>query len=330
MSYYQIEEPIVEPILLEEAKNHLRLSPDFTDDDILISTLIKGVRAEAEAKTGGRVFPETLWEWIPEGGIPGIANTEIPVSPVCEIAGIYDLDKLDDDGNPELIPESMYIFRKSSLAPNGRPMFATITPVHDEGFANVKVVVKAGWPNRSEIRYKRYEGSPVLESGKTTYTHNSITLQFDRPVSGEITPKSFHVEVDGEYWDVFDANCINGRVQVLFDSGLELFEGSHIMLSYQAGFLKDEDDNYVAPIHREMLPVIAEFTEEHEPFVEKQQETIYVSSVPNIVKSWMLVRIATLYQQRSEIAIQAGKTSNSFFPRDFVGGLLDSYRLERV
>ena len=330
MSYYQIEEPIVEPILLEEAKNHLRLSPDFTDDDALIQSLIKGVRAEAEAKTGGRIFPETLWEWVPEGGIPGIANTEIPVSPVREIVGVYDLNTLNDEGEPELIPPSQYIFRKSSLAPNGRPMFATITPVQDTGFSNVKVIVKAGWPNKSETRYKRYEGSPVLEVEKTTYTHNSITLQFNRPVSGEITPKSFTVEVNGGYWDVLDANCINGRVQILFDSIAELTEGSNVTLTYQAGFLKDEDDNYVAPILREMLPDVGEYSEEHEPFPAKEVEEINISTVPNIIKSWMLVRIATIYQQRSEIAIQAGKTSNSFFPRDFVGGLLDAYRLERV
>ena len=64
---YELSEPVVEPVSLEEAKNHLRLSRDFTDDDELLKMLISMARMDAEAKTGGRVFPAREWEWVPEG-----------------------------------------------------------------------------------------------------------------------------------------------------------------------------------------------------------------------------------------------------------------------
>ena len=63
---YEISEPVVEPVSLEEAKNHLRVSSDFTDDDALIRTLIRMARIDAEAKTGGRIFPTREFEWLPD------------------------------------------------------------------------------------------------------------------------------------------------------------------------------------------------------------------------------------------------------------------------
>jgi hypothetical protein len=77
----------------------------------------------------------------------------------------------------------------------------------------------------------------------------------------------------------------------------------------------------IPPVDFEIPPVAL-------PAVAKDDLTI--STVPSIVKSWMLVRISTLYQQRSEIAIQAGKTSNAFFPRPFINGMLDAYTVERA
>lgn len=315
---YEVSEPIVEPVSLEEAKNHLRLSRDFTDDDELLKTLVTMARMDAEAKTGGRVFPAREWEWVPEGVMSAGATYEIPVSPALSIKA-YNIED-----NAE-IPSESFRFVKSSLAPHGAPLFAKVIPAVD--LENVKFVVEAGWPNKSEERDKIYSTPPKFMPAHTVYTENSIAIQFDRAVFGDIDSRSFTVLVDDDYVDVYDVDIDAGRV--LIHTNTTLSEDAKVELSYTSGFLKDRDDNYVMPIMKEVLPPVA-FGKTPVEIPASEKETVSVSSVPAIVKSWILVRVSTLYQQRSEIAIQAGKTSNAFFPRPFINGMLDAYTIERA
>ena len=83
------------------------------------------------------------------------------------------------------------------------------------------------------------------------------------------------------------------------------------------------------PIMKEVLPPVV-FDTASPAIPPTEKETLSISTVPAIVKSWILVRVSTLYQQRSEIAIQAGKTSNAFFPRPFINGMLDAYTIEKA
>lgn len=315
---YEISEPIVEPVMLEEAKNHLRLSRDFTDDDELIKTLITMARMDAEAKTGGRVFPMREWEWIPADILSAGGVYEVPVSPALNIKAYN-----REDGTE--IPLKDYRFIKSSLAPHGAPLFAKIIPLVD--LENVRFVIEAGWPNKNEERDVVYSTPPKFLPENTVYTENSFTLQFDRAVSGEVDSRSFTVIVDGDYVDVYDVDTDAGKVTVHINSSFT--EGSEVEISYTSGFLKDKDDNYVMPILKEVLPVVA-FGKDAPAIPATEKETISISTTPAIVKSWILVRVSTLYQQRSEIAIQAGKTSNAFFPRPFINGMLDAYTIERA
>lgn len=315
---YEISEPVVEPVTLEEAKNHLRLSRDFTDDDELIKTLITMARMDAETKTGGRVFPAREWEWIPDDVMSAGGVYEVPVSPALNIKAYN-----REDGSE--IPSKDYRFVKSSLAPHGAPLFAKLTPLVD--IENVRFVIEAGWPNKNEERDVIYSTPPKFLPDNTVYTENSFTIQFDRAVSGEVDSRSFTVIVDGDYVDVYDVDIDSGKVTIHINSTLS--EEAKVEFSYTSGFLKDKDDNYVMPIMKEVLPsVIFGKTPSAIPVTVK--ETISVSTVPAIVKSWILVRVSTLYQQRSEIAIQAGKTSNAFFPRPFINGMLDAYTVERA
>lgn len=315
---YEISEPIVEPVMLEEAKNHLRLSRDFTDDDELIKTLITMARMDAEAKTGGRVFPAREWEWIPEGVMSAGGVYEVPVTPALNIK-VYNRE----DGTE--IPLKDYRFIKSSLAPHGAPLFAKFIPLVD--LENVRFVIEAGWPNKNEERDVVYSTPPKFLPENTVYTENSFTIQFDRAVSGEVDSRSFTVIVDGDYVDVYDVDTDAGKVTIHINS--TLIEGSEVDVSYTSGFLKDKDDNYVMPILKEVLPPVA-FGKDVPAIPATEKETISISTTPAIVKSWILVRVSTLYQQRSEIAIQAGKTSNAFFPRPFINGMLDAYTIERA
>ena len=315
---YELSEPIVEPVMLEEAKNHLRLSRDFTDDDGLIKTLITMARMDAEAKTGGRVFPAREWEWVPDGTMSAGETYEIPVSPALNIK-VFNRE----DGTE--IPSKDYRFVKSSLAPHGAPLFAKLTPLVD--LENVRFVIDAEWPNKSEERDVVYSTPPKFLPDNTVYTENSITIHFDRAVTGEIDSRSFTVIVDGDYVDIYDVDTDFGKVTIHINS--TLMEDAKIEFSYTSGFLKDKDDNYVMPIMKEVLPPVV-FGKTSPDIPATMKETISVSTVPAIVKSWILVRVSTLYQQRSEIAIQAGKTSNAFFPRPFINGMLDAYTIERA
>lgn len=317
---YEISEPAVEPVTLEEAKNHLRVSKDFTDDDALIEALIRMARVDAEAKTGGRVFPTREFDWLPDETLRAGEQYEVPVSPALGIKVFTELD------SEEEIPSSSYKFIRSSLAPYGRPLYAKIIPVEDIP-AEACVRITAGWPNAEKEEIDTFLNSPVFQPNNTTYSENSITLQFDRVVKGEVTTKSFNVSMDGNHLEIYDVDIVEGRVIIRTISSLT--EDSTIELSYVSGFLKDKDDNYVMPIMREILPVVKfDYPVVDIPPVESS--VIQVSSTPDLIKSWILVRVATLYQQRSQIAIQAGKTSNAFFPRDYVNGMLDAYTVRKV
>ena len=66
---YEISEPIVEPVTLEEAKNHLRLSRDFTDDDELIKKLKSAKRIALYRSFKGEVPVDGLAKSFMEKGI---------------------------------------------------------------------------------------------------------------------------------------------------------------------------------------------------------------------------------------------------------------------
>lgn len=317
---YEISEPAVEPVSLSEAKNHLRVSSDFTDDDMLIKTLIRMARLDAEAKTGGRIFPTREFEWLPDETMRAGEQYEVPVSPAL---GVKIFSNSDAD---EEISSSSYRFIKSSLAPYGKPLYAKIVPNEDIP-SDAIVRITAGWPNAEKEEFETYFDSPTLCPDNTTYTDKSITIQFDRAVNGELTPNSFDITINGNHEKVYDVDIVDGRVVIRFIT--TIIEDSTVELSYMSGFLKDKDGNYVMPILREILPVV-KFNYPVVAVPEAKTVMSQVSSAPDLIKTWILVRVATLYQQRSQIAIQAGKTSNAFFPRDYVNGMLDAYTVKKA
>ena len=60
-SVRRIREPVVEPVSLFEAKEHLRLMSDFADDDAYIQGLISAARRLIENRTR-RTFTLTRWQ----------------------------------------------------------------------------------------------------------------------------------------------------------------------------------------------------------------------------------------------------------------------------
>jgi uncharacterized phiE125 gp8 family phage protein len=58
MSLVLVTAPTVEPLSLDDAKLHLRLEPDFTDDDDLVTALIQAAREHVESKTHRALLPQ--------------------------------------------------------------------------------------------------------------------------------------------------------------------------------------------------------------------------------------------------------------------------------
>jgi uncharacterized phiE125 gp8 family phage protein len=90
MALQIVTPPTVEPITLAEAKAHLRV--DHTDDDTLISLLIKSARSHLDGKNGylGRALIQQTWDFIidffPENEI------RIPLPPLISVTSVIYLD----------------------------------------------------------------------------------------------------------------------------------------------------------------------------------------------------------------------------------------------
>jgi uncharacterized phiE125 gp8 family phage protein len=82
-----ITAPAAEPVLLADAKAHLRVT-DSTED-ALIGILITAAREAAEARTGRRLITQT-WE-LQLDAFPS-AEIEIPVQPVASITSVQYVD----------------------------------------------------------------------------------------------------------------------------------------------------------------------------------------------------------------------------------------------
>ena len=128
--------PAVEPITLEEAKNHLKV--DSTDDNTLINSLIKAARDLAEKETR-RAFITQTWQMYLDSAP---AEIEIPKPPLQSVESIK---VLDQDGNETTVDSSYYDVDKAENSP-GRVKLKSgcCWPTH-RGFASFIVEFKAGY-----------------------------------------------------------------------------------------------------------------------------------------------------------------------------------------
>jgi uncharacterized phiE125 gp8 family phage protein len=92
--------PSVEPVSLEEAKGHLRVT--ITDDDAEITRYIKAAREAAESFTR-RAFVTQTWEL----GMYSLGPTiELPKPPLISVVGIT---YTDQDGAEQTLPTTDYV-----------------------------------------------------------------------------------------------------------------------------------------------------------------------------------------------------------------------------
>ena len=109
MSWKVTTEPTVEPVSLDEAKNHLKID-DFTDDDTLITSLITTARQWCEGFQNRAFITQTITvklDKFPSGSKP-IRLPQPPASVVTSITYI------DVDGDTQTLAASVYDVDTSS------------------------------------------------------------------------------------------------------------------------------------------------------------------------------------------------------------------------
>jgi uncharacterized phiE125 gp8 family phage protein len=95
MAIKQTAAPTVEPLTLEEAKNHLRVDDDIDEDDALINNFIAAARQDCE-KFQNRAYVTQTWElWL--DAWPDKDYIEIPLPPLQTISSVKYYDTEDTE-----------------------------------------------------------------------------------------------------------------------------------------------------------------------------------------------------------------------------------------
>lgn len=128
--------PAVEPITLNEAKNHLRV--DTANDDTLITALITTARQLAERETK-RAFITQTWEMYLDSAT---AEIEIPKSPLQSITSIK---VISEAGVSSEVSNTWYVVDVSENLPGRVKLKSGYTWPSHRNFASFIIEFKAGY-----------------------------------------------------------------------------------------------------------------------------------------------------------------------------------------
>lgn len=136
MTVVLITPPAVEPVTLEEAKAHLRLTEN--DDDDYVSTLIVAARLQVETAIR-RVLIDQTWrvfldDWPRDGLV------ELPVGPVRSIAEIV---VYDADGEP--VPLAATAWQLDAVSIPARLKLLGVGPRPGRPLNGIEIDLVAGW-----------------------------------------------------------------------------------------------------------------------------------------------------------------------------------------
>jgi uncharacterized phiE125 gp8 family phage protein len=134
MKYAVTIPPASEPVTLQEAKEHLRVTG--SDEDTLISALISAARVKAEEECGYAIVTQTLSAWWDKW--PTDNTFGLPIYPA---AAVSDIRYKDEEGNVQLLPDSEYTTDLVGMTPR-----IVLNPDAD-------VPTVGQYPNAVEVRY---------------------------------------------------------------------------------------------------------------------------------------------------------------------------------
>lgn len=145
--------PVVEPVSLDLAKQHLRLESSFTTDDTYVKTLIRAARAWAEQYTR-QCFCKQTWKltldrfptwgdtddvyfWLFRRGIIDLAKP--PLTAVTELAYI------DTSGTRTVIDPSLYKLDIQAAYARLEPVYGEFWPITQFSIATVEITTTSGY-----------------------------------------------------------------------------------------------------------------------------------------------------------------------------------------
>lgn len=304
------------PVSVEEVKQHLRLSTTTEEEDFYIENLISSATSHAQQKTG-RVFVDSEWSWTPSEKEMYGAAAPLPVVPVTSVEVF--------DGDGQSVSPDLYTVEYPALSPQGNPLIGTLSPL--SGFPeNAKIVLRAGYPVEEKTEKIVVNDAPRLAQDKFGFTDSSVTIVFNRPVIGYAKPDDFKIcDAQGNSILV-DAVLVKDGVVYVQVKPLSLSAGMELTVNYAGGFIHDEFNNYVDAQSVKLAP-IPEIPKLHIAPDPVPTQVVFISKCPHALKQWIMVRVGTLFQQRSEIAFRAGKPSDTIFPRSFIDSILDIFKI---
>lgn len=141
-----ISPPDSEPITLEEAKHHLRLEYDFTDDDAYISSLITAARRYTEGWTSNLFMNQGWLMTLDAFPCANYGEIVIPLRPVTEV---YAIEYLDDAGVKQTLAATSYRVDVNNFLTRIRPAYGESWPSTRAEIGNVEIRFTAGYENEA-------------------------------------------------------------------------------------------------------------------------------------------------------------------------------------
>ena len=128
MALSLVTAPTVEPLHLDEVKNHLKVDADLTADDALIQGLIVAAREWAERYTRRALITQT-WDLVLDGFPAVIWVSKAPLQSITSIT------YTDSDGDSQTLSSSLYTVETPAgpTAQKGR-----IVPAYNEVWPTVR------------------------------------------------------------------------------------------------------------------------------------------------------------------------------------------------
>lgn len=128
--------PAVEPVSLQEAKDHLRV--DHASDDALIEALIAAARRQAENITGLRLVAQT-WRWTLDGFV------DVLRPPIGPVSAVNSIKYLDTAGVEQTLAAAKYRADLAETPERITPAYGESWPSTYDVTAAVKVELQIGF-----------------------------------------------------------------------------------------------------------------------------------------------------------------------------------------
>jgi len=141
----QLKPPAEEPLTLAEAKLHLRVDADITDDDSLISALIVTARQQAEHRTG-RALVSQQWRL----GLDCFPDDSLEL-PKPKLLSVESITYLDGDGVRQTISAADYEVITDELVGRIIPAYGKSWPSCREHPGSVRVDYTCGYGAAADV-----------------------------------------------------------------------------------------------------------------------------------------------------------------------------------